>query len=165
MKELSPSACQPGSNRARCLISLLALSTCLVTHATLATTLVRADLSGAANCMDGSPPAFYYDPTVTSDRWNIVLEGSNLCKGADGIEADTAADCQTWCNMDEADPQGLWYDAPQVCDSKQAGSSKWKQTLNKGELFSDNVDQNLEFHEWLPRTASVTTEGVDAGIM
>ena len=147
MKELSPSACQPGSNRARCLISLLALSTCLVTHATLATTLVRADLSGAANCMDGSPPAFYYDPTVTSDRWIIVLEGSNLCKGADGIEADTAADCQTWCNMDEADPEGMWYDVPQVCDSKQAGSSKWKQTLNKGELFSDNIDQNPEFHD------------------
>ena len=121
---------------------LLGLGFHLGIPAGMATTLTKVQLNGAGRCMDGSTPAFYYDASSTSDRWIIILEGSNLCKGADGMEADTAADCPTWCNMDKQDLAGAAYTVPGVCDSKQAGSTAWKSTLEKGELFSGDPLHN-----------------------
>ena len=68
-----------------------------------------------------------------------------MCKGADRVEADTAADCQTWCNMDDNDPEGaassrhLYMVTPDgKCDDGNHGGC-WHDVNRMAELDSGAV--------------------------
>lgn len=135
------------------LLGLLLVDTALASPVNL----TRHDLTGST-CMDGTPAAIYYDENATSsDKWMIILQGSNLCSNVasdEGVEAATVGECTRWCFANEATatmPLDLTGrsddDQLGLCDLPQASSSNWTPMLRKGALFDDDSSVNPGLHD------------------
>ncbi len=151
--------------RHSCLSVMAGLAGLILAEVALAApvNLKRLDLANST-CMDGTPAAIYYDENATSsDKWMIMLQGSNLCSNVaadEQIEAATVAQCARWCFANKATPTmpldltgrtddaHPGFGAPDgLCDSLHASSSQWTPMLRKGALFDDDPNDNPGLHD------------------